>query len=399
MPRPPLPIGAWGRINRTQKGPKLWTAYARFRDHDGVTRQYERTGATAQKAEDALKDFLTKHSVIPEALITADSTLKDVAERWYAQHIDGRKATNTQVRYRDLLDRVIYPGLGGRRMREMSVAALDRFVSTVAAKRGDGTARLCKSILSGALGHAARLGALDANPMRDVQAVVLKTHEVVVLTVEQVVDLRDKMYADRLAILQDVVEPVDYMLGTGERIGEVLALRWSDLELDGDVPTAMVRATVVWQKGVGTHVQEHTKTTSSRRQVTLPTYIADMLRYRRARQRPNEFDLVFPSDRGAPRDPSAFRKHWRRLRDEIGYDWVTPHTFRKTVATLIADAEVAANQLGHSGSAVTKKHYIPRTFIAPDVRDRLEPAFTQRKQLAASGEIVLKEIVSKGESA
>ena len=35
MARPPLPIGTWGAIRRVEKGPKLWTAYARFRDYDG----------------------------------------------------------------------------------------------------------------------------------------------------------------------------------------------------------------------------------------------------------------------------------------------------------------------------------------------------------------------------
>ncbi len=54
---------------------------------------------------------------------------------------------------------------------------------------------------------------------------------------------------------------------------------------------------------------------------------------------------------------------------------VTPHSFRKTVATLV-DREHgsgdAASQLGHSGTAVTKRHYIEKAIEAPDLTDVLE---------------------------
>jgi integrase len=49
---------------------------------------------------------------------------------------------------------------------------------------------------------------------------------------------------------------------------------------------------------------------------------------------------------------------------------VTPHTFRKTLATIIdreADAKSAAAQLGHSSEATTKGYYIVRSAMAPDL--------------------------------
>ncbi|WP_435827018.1 tyrosine-type recombinase/integrase [Micrococcus luteus] len=70
--------------------------------------------------------------------------------------------------------------------------------------------------------------------------------------------------------------------------------------------------------------------------------------------------MVFPSSTGTLRDPSNYRKQWRTAREAIGFEWVTPHTFRKTVATRLADAEglaAASAYLGHSGEAVTRTHY------------------------------------------
>ncbi|WHU45755.1 hypothetical protein QNM97_17245 [Gordonia sp. L191] len=61
------------------------------------------------------------------------------------------------------------------------------------------------------------------------------------------------------------------------------------------------------------------------------------------------------------------------------FEWVTPKTFRKTVATILADEigmEAAAEQLGHTSPEITRRHYVQRKKITGDVRhvlDRLAP--------------------------
>ena len=94
----------------------------------------------------------------------------------------------------------------------------------------------------------------------------------------------------------------------------------------------------------------------------------------------NPRDVVFPSAVGSLRDPNNFRKQWRSARDELGFQWVTPHTFRKTVGTLLEASSgmaVASAQLGHSSENVTRKHYVQKTHEAPDNPTLLE-AFGQR---------------------
>ncbi|CAB4775467.1 unannotated protein [freshwater metagenome] len=68
-------------------------------------------------------------------------------------------------------------------------------------------------------------------------------------------------------------------------------------------------------------------------------------------------------------------RRWRAVRKDAGLDWVKPHMFRKTVATLIdrlADKEIAARQLGHSSSAITAEFYIEKDWSAPAVGHILE---------------------------
>lgn len=84
---------------------------------------------------------------------------------------------------------------------------------------------------------------------------------------------------------------------------------------------------------------------------------------------------MFPSATGTLRDPGNFRKQWRAARDDIGFQWVTPHTFRKSVGTLLANAEGMASasaQLGHSNEQVTSRHYVQKTHEAPDMTALLQ---------------------------
>jgi integrase len=73
--------------------------------------------------------------------------------------------------------------------------------------------------------------------------------------------------------------------------------------------------------------------------------------------------------------PDAPTRPPDQARADTSLEWVTPHTFRKTVATLIdkeADTDRAAAQLGHGSKEITKKHYIDKPALAPDSSDILE---------------------------
>lgn len=123
--------------------------------------------------------------------------------------------------------------------------------------------------------------------------------------------MRVSLYADPEAVSRDLPHAVDFMLGTSARIGETMACRWSDLDLAADVPTVTIRATSVFVKGSGTVIQEHPKTSASRRVVPLPAFVVRVLQLRWDERR--HPDLVFPSARGGVRDPNNFRKGLRRM--------------------------------------------------------------------------------------
>lgn len=373
MPRRPLPLGTWGRIARAEAGPGRWVARARFRDFDGHTRKVEAWGRTGAAAERALVTALTQRAAPNAAMLTADSRLTDLATAWLAELDRGDLAAGSRRRYREIAMKHVVPGVGGLTIREATVGNLDRFLRAVADNTGAPTARGCRTVLSGMLALAARHDAAPRNTVRDTSAVVAERKPVKALTEREVRALRGKLASDPVAVRAGLPDRVDYMLGTGVRIGEALALRWADLDLGAATPTVTITGTVVRHPERGLIVQDHPKTAAGRRRLLLPQFVVGMLLRRRVAQVVTE-DLVFPSSTGTLREPQNVHRQWRAARDRAGFDWVTPHVFRKSVATVIGlgDLQAAAHQLGHSGTSVTERHYIARTGAGPDARALLE---------------------------
>lgn len=122
--------------------------------------------------------------------------------------------------------------------------------------------------------------------------------------------------------------------------------------------------------------QDPPKCSGSRQTFRLPQFAVNMLLRRQVQQlEANPHDVIFPSAVGTLRDPGNFRKQWRKAREAIGFGWLSPHTFRKSIGTVLANTEglaAAQRQLGHSSDRVTSKHYVERAHTAPDMSDILE---------------------------
>lgn len=374
MPRKPLPIGTWGRISRTQVDVGRWVARARFRDDDGVTRKVEAWGKTGAAAERALLVAMTQRAASGGSELTPESRMSYLADYWLRTEVDdSKRAINTRTRYRDVVQTHVIPGVGGLLVREATVGALDRFLKRVAAETGAPTAKLCKTILSGMMALAVREGAAPANTARDVSPIEAAHKEVRALTADEVRALRFTLASDEAAASVCLPQIVDMMLATGARIGEVLALRWQDVDLvDG---TISLNATMVRDTD-GLVRQDTTKGRKVRR-LLLPDFAVDLLRARAAEGIwGSGAQPVFPSATGTFREVSTVDKQWRKFRERHDeWSWVSPHTFRKTVGTAIERSTglaAAASQLGHTTEAITRRHYVETPDLAPDQRAVLE---------------------------
>jgi hypothetical protein len=100
-----------------------------------------------------------------------------------------------------------------------------------------------------------------------------------------------------------------------------------------DLPASVleVNSTVVRNKEYGLVVQERLKSAAGWRVIALPNSVVTMVE-RCSRERATTSGTVFPSPLGQVRDRSNTTADLRRVFDRAGFDWVSAHTFRKTVA-------------------------------------------------------------------
>ena len=383
MARPELPLGTWGRIRREQVAPKSFRARARFRDYDGVTRNVEAWGTTGAAAERALLVKLRDRSTPNQDDINAEMRVERLAQLWLEEKQGEGVAAQTLDRYRTSLRTTILPALGQLRLREAAVVSrIDRFFKTIAAAH-PAAARGAKTVLGQMMDMAVRHDALPTNPVRNIARQRDRRREIKALTTGDLHRVRAAITRWNTAQAHkpgprhtsDLPDIIDLLLATGERIGEILALRWADLDLACTPAQLTVSGTIVYVKGRGYHRQDWPKSHAGHRTLILPRFAVTVLLRRHTTATPNPHDAVFTSRRGTWLSPHNVRRQWRQARSNTGLEWVTPHTFRKTVATLLdreADTKTAAAQLGHANEQVTTTHYIQKPHTAPDVSHLLQ---------------------------
>lgn len=210
---------------------------------------------------------------------------------------------------------------------------------------------------------AARHGAITVNPVREVgridRAPARRPRS---LTAEERQQWLDVVEASKQARLWDIPDLTRMMLATGCRIGECLAIGWTEVDLDAeevDIAWHLVRAT-----GSGLQRLPSTKSgEKGERLIPLPGWAVTMLK-RRRKAIGTEVEPVFPDSLGGWRDPSNVRRVWRGVRDKAEIDGLVSHTLRKTVASFLDDAHVStrkiSDQLGHSKVSMTQDRYLGR---------------------------------------
>ncbi len=285
----------------------------------------------------------------------------------------------------------------------MATGGVSRALRAIADRHGPSAAKSSKACLSGMFRMAIEDGAVAVNPVRDssVRISVGKTSPRA-LTPEETLALTGWLRGNDRAAALDIPDVVDWMLATGCRIGEALALRHGPNAdgrplLDLEANTWEVNATVVRVPKQGLVIQPRPKTAAGWRVVAVPDFAAAMVRGRAAgvhgvvftapltttsrdpsnasgdlRQLLDSFDCEVCAGTGFQLDPDGSFKlgpRGSRLRCDQGpWSWVTSHVFRKTVATRRDEAGFTpcrvADQLGHANPSMTLDVYFGRHVVS-----------------------------------
>ena len=374
MGRPPLAPGTHGRIGlHHDRVSGRVRARARFRDYDGLNRAVTRWGATEAEARARLLASLAEQAAFPVGQWAAGARLREVVPLWQADLDGSPLAPSTRQLYRAATRLYVTPALGELRLGELTPALLDLALGQLRLRQGPQQARAARRALSSLCTDAVRHGAIPHNPVRDTRPIPCPHRQVRALTCAEACDLQTRLRGDPRARRLDLPDLVQFMLGTGVRIGEAAAVRRAVLDLDAG--TVHINATIVRIPGVGLQIQPRTKTPSSQRILTQPEPVLATLQQRQGLHS-GPAGTVFPSPTGQLRDPSNTQADLRAALDRAGYPWVTSHTFRRTVASRLDDAGFSirhiADQLGHARPSTTPDSYLgKRAVMTADFADAL----------------------------
>ncbi len=382
--RPRLPVSTFGAITTQQVGPGIFRAITRFRDWDGQTRRVTATGPSRNAAQASLKAELAARLRAGGSgdSLTASSPFLLLAEAWLEDvMLDVDRAQGTKDTYQRQVRVLVLPYFENFTIREVTVGRIELFLRQQRAQSFT-RAKHSRTILGMILAFATRREIIPRNPMKETSRMKRPSHTPKALTSDQIAAIRLaarewRTEAGRMGPQSDgqARDIIEVMLGTATRIGEVLALRQCDIDLDANPPQVNISGTLVVHNKAGVHRQEHPKTHESNRVIGIPPFAADVIRQRLALLDPEDAEhLLFYSRVGTPLTPYNVRRTFRGILRNAGLEGmdITPHSFRRTGATLLANElgmQAAADMLGHTSTSTTKAHY-----AEPDRTVKSEPA-------------------------
>lgn len=389
MARPRTPIGTFGIISTSRTAQGRHIARTRYRDWDGKSRHVQVTANTRPAAERALKKKLSERDLFHPGFsgMTADSGFPALVSYWLDDmNLEDRLSRTTRLLYERNMRTLVLPFFKDVTLREIGVARCDYFLKQLA-RQSYNRARQARVVLRLALGLAVRHEILPRNPMDHASRLRRPARTPDIYSWEEISAIRAGIKSWEQRPIKAGPRPdgqlgqiVEVLLGTSARIGEVLAIRLGDLDLEAPVPVVRISGTIVSRKGEPTHRQDHPKTARSVRRVALPDFTLRAVRARLERIRFTHPDaLLFSTRVGTPHTTNNIRRQLRDIMDRAGVPNVTPHRFRRTAATAINEVgglQLASELLGHSDPAITREHYIRRNeTVNPATAAFLEQAF------------------------
>ncbi|MDX6299980.1 MAG: hypothetical protein QOF53_1194, partial [Nocardioidaceae bacterium] len=273
--------------------------------------------------------------------------------------LDGTRPS-TLDRYRIAINSHIKPGLGRIRLDKLSPRDVQSFLSSRAELVAPATVVKIHAVLRSALSDAERLDLVARNVAKSVRSPSLAKPERRVLSVIEAKRLLAVAAENRL----EGVFVVGLTLGL--RRGEILGLRWPDVDLENRV--LHVRQAV--QRAGGSLRIVEPKTHRSRRVLPIPAITVPAFDRQRARQAAERLaagpdwqdnGLVFASTLGTPMEPRNVNRRFEILRASADLDWLTMHDLRHACATFLVghgvDHRTVMEVLGHSTIRLTLDTY------------------------------------------
>ncbi len=372
--------GSGGHIRQRPNG--LWEGIYVGADH----RHHSLYAKTRGEVQTKLRAALTSAD---EGIKPASgrTTVGNWLEVWLRTSVEQRNRPRTAASYRETVERYIIPAVGRIPLVKLAPEDVSRMTADLErrGKLSPTTIYYTYAVLRIALNRAVKTGRVARNVATLVDPPRKARPRLEPLSADQVRTFLASVGADRSGPLYTCA------VALGMRQGELLGLRWSDVDLDGG--TLTVRHSLE----VGMRVLAEPKTDRAKRTLTLSPSVIATLRAHRTRQleeriaagpRWHDRDFVFATPTGEPLDTRNVTKAFQRALAKAELPRQRFHDLRHACATLLLeDGEelaVISRILGHSNLSTTA-----------DVYAHLTPAMLQRSADRMDG-ILRQRVAGEG---
>ncbi len=319
--------------------------YAVYKDRAGK-RRWEAAGRYKKDAQILLK---RRESEVRTGVKPDDIMFSEFAEKWLRGYAAAHVKTRTFEHYESAIRTHLKPAFGEYRLKDICPEHVDTF-KAAKLREGKAPATINKLlvILGAIMKRAVVWRYISENPAQYVSRVKPNHREMDYLTPEEIRRLLGAASAEYRPLFAAAVL-------TGAREGELLALRWGDLDLERRV--LYIRRT--YYPG---HGFTEPKSASGRRAVKISPELAAILREHREATGGRAGDLIFDNDTGNPIDATnMLAREFRPVLERAGLRQVRFHDLRHTYAALQTASDenfkFIQQQMGHASITTTMDLY------------------------------------------
>ena len=338
-------------------------------------------GKTQAEVKEKLKTAISESQRL-DVSKAGNYTVASWVRTWYEVYAEPRIRPNTKAYYTNYIENHIIPGIGSIPLDKLTTIQIQRFYNNLQ-KTGrvqrknfpelkdkslsPRVVRGVHTLLHNCLEQAVSERLILANPAQGCKLPQLEKREMKILPQEKI-----GLYLAE-AEKRGLLAAFYLELTTGLRRGELLALQWTDL----DVESKTLSITKQVNRINGELVVSPPKTRNSVRTLALPQQAVDLLIAEHKKHSRNPY--MFPSPKtGTMYDPDAFRRTHDKILKAIGAEHIRFHDLRHTFATLSlksgVDVKTLSGALGHYSAGFTLNTYTHATAqMKQDAADTIVP--------------------------
>jgi integrase len=350
-----------------------WTGELYFGRDDGGKKVVHRVSGKSFKEVQEKLDRLKADRTAGTLAEPSRETLAQFLEHWLRDSVKHSVRPTTFRSYESNVRIHIAPELGSLPLKKLAPAHVQQlYARKLESGLSPRSVQYIHAILHRAMGQALKWGLVPRNVCDAVDRPKAAKKQMRVLALQQVDILLQAAQGDRLEAL--------YILAvtTGMRQGELLALCWDDIDLEGGV--IHVHQQLQHLPGAGFRFSPP-KSSRSRRTIKLAVMVVEALKQHRRRQAGerlalgeawrNTHNLAFVTPVGTPLEgTNLLKRHFRPLLKKAGLPPIRFHDLRHTAATLMLQGgvhpKIVQETLGHSQISLTLDTY---SHILPSMQE------------------------------